>query len=683
MSRSLVGRAIQHDLEAIKSRLREIRQHSMAEAASLASEFKENVAAYQHAHFLSARDAEEAIACVRGIAATDTIVINRSSVVANELRPGLERHGFRVNLVYSAELSSFENKVRDYWDLPNLLSKGLTGAFEVSRTPEDVRLAGRDGGSVKDCVAVLGVNAASARDGSVFFLQHLSNISESLEQARQVVLVVGIDKLVKDREDAAFQTKCMGIFGMESMLLGLQPGRTETGEPDTPTVSQEPQEREVHVVLLDNGRSRISQSDFKELLLCIGCKACARQCPIHRFEGRAGAVWSPRDYLFMSLLDGKRSTAACLHCEACRVECPLSIDLPKLMWMAQADYAARHGRSFRDRVLGNPELLARVGTLAAPFSTVVANVDPGKTMIRMALGLDRKRALPRFHRRTFKKRFANRHSRDMNGESGRRVAYYVGCFSNYYEPEVAGALVDVMHRSRIRVVVPNQKCCGMPMMATQNVAGARRNAGFNIQSLAALAAEGYDIVAACPSCSLMIKREYPNMYDSYEARLVSEHVYYIDEYLALLNREGSLDTGLGELSESVFYHAPCHTKVEHSVAESLDLLRLIPGLSIDAVSSVCCGMAGYHGFKKPYSAQSMEIGGKLFEEIRLSRSSRVVTSCAACRLQIEAGASTQAVHPIKLFQEAYAIGSSTPGRAESPDRRQAVSKTAVFSPAMK
>ena len=51
----------------------------------------------------------------------------------------------------------------------------------------------------------------------------------------------------------------------------------------------------------------------------------------------------------------------CLHCEACRVECPLSIDLPKLMWMARAEHAARHGRSLSERMLGNPEILAKTG----------------------------------------------------------------------------------------------------------------------------------------------------------------------------------------------------------------------------------------------------------------------------------------------------------------------------------
>ena len=69
---------------------------------------------------------------------------------------------------------------------------------------------------------MLGISAACAQDGSVFFVQHSANISQTLEQAAQVVLVVALEKVVKSREDAVLQTKCMGAFGLEAMLLNLR-----------------------------------------------------------------------------------------------------------------------------------------------------------------------------------------------------------------------------------------------------------------------------------------------------------------------------------------------------------------------------------------------------------------------------------------------------------------------------
>ncbi|MBM4445429.1 MAG: hypothetical protein FJ020_09060, partial [Chloroflexi bacterium] len=182
--------------------------------------FKDQVSRYPGMECLSARDGVEAAEFVLKIAQdARAVVLNRSSSVANELKPRLQRLGLRVIEPYYTELGNFENKIGDYWDLPSLLTNGLVPNFEL-----------RDfnaGGSVvrKDCVALLGVSAACAQDGSMYFVQHSSNISQTLEQAAEVVLVVGLDKVVNTGEDAALQTRGMGMFGLEAMLLNLRQRR--------------------------------------------------------------------------------------------------------------------------------------------------------------------------------------------------------------------------------------------------------------------------------------------------------------------------------------------------------------------------------------------------------------------------------------------------------------------------
>jgi len=657
ISSSLVSRRAEPHLEIIKSRLRDIRRYSLHEHASLLEKFKNSMARCPGIQLKLARDAREAIDYIQEVSSdTRNIIINRSSVVANELKPGLQKRGFRISEPYYAESSLTENKIRDYWDLPDLLAKGLIASFEVSDISLHLQSSPGHKETPKDCIALLGVNAAAAQDGSIFFLQHFSNISKSLEQAKQVVFVIGIDKLVRNKEEAAFQTKCMGIFGLESMLLNLKPGLAGHNDIDELPHCHEPVDRVLHVILLDNGRSRIWESSFEELSLCIGCKACLKRCPINHSMSQNGVAWSPRDYLFMFLLDKNRSLDTCLHCEACRIECPLDIDIPRLMWMAQADHAVRYGRSLRDRLMGNPESLAKVGSLVAPVSNAATNREPGKTIIRGTLGLDRDGQLPQFHRQTFQKWFARRRSEKAENSFGRRAAYYTGCFANYYDPEVARALVTVLERNGVEVLLPGQKCCGMPMMAAKNMNGARGNARYNIASLSAVVEKGYDIVTSCPSCSLMIKREYLSLFDSAEARLVAEHLYYVDEYLMLISGQGGLDTKLREISASVFYHVPCHLKAQHLAEGSLQLLHLIPGLSIEQVNAVCCGMGGYHGYKRAHSPLSREIGTKLFQEIDSTQADIIVTGCAACKLQIEAGTGARAIHPVILLQEAYGLG---------------------------
>jgi glycerol-3-phosphate dehydrogenase subunit C len=658
-SKTLMGpkRETPHpSVKDIKEQLREIRNDSLAHLDALLSELIASLAAHPNVEFSFAEDAGQAVKIIQEISDGIPIAINKSSVITNELMPALVASGLRVIETYYDQFQPFENRFINGWQLPLLEYTSILDSFDKTIDVAALREASVRRQGSKQIIGLLGVSAISAEDGAVLLIQHMHNISQVITQANKLVLVASLDKIVENLDAAVFQTRCMALFGWGALPLSIfsKADNIDRLPFEMPT---EQTARKIHLIVFDNGRSRILGSSFRDLLLCIGCKACIKQCPINRFMSQNGAIWSPEDYLFMFLLGENRSMDTCLHCEACRVECPLDIDIPKLMWMAQADHAAKHGRTLRDRLLGNPELLARAGSMASPVSNVVTNIEPSKTIIEEALGLDRKRRLPSFRRETFKGWFAKRDGGNKEASPSRKVAYYVGCFANHYEPEVAKALVNVLEINGFEVVVPDQKCCGIPMIAGKNISGARKNATYNIESLAAVASEGYDIITTCPSCSLMIKREYLNLYNSVKAKLVSEHLYYVDEYLVLLHRQGALNTELAVIAESIFYHTPCHLKVQDMVGDSLELLHLIPGLSIEEVNTACCGMGGYHGYKKAHSGLSMEIGARLFEESALlARTGKVVTSCGACKLQIEAGTGAQVIHPIILLQEAYGIG---------------------------
>jgi glycerol-3-phosphate dehydrogenase subunit C len=153
---------------------------------------------------------------------------------------------------------------------------------------------------------------------------------------------------------------------------------------------------------------------FGDLFLCIGCRACNKHCPIRHAFGDADHIWTPKIYLTQFVRGDSESVDVCLHCEACRIECPVDIDLPYLMWQAKLDYVHGHGTSLSHKVLGRPELLARMGTGVAP----VANWALGQKLVRVPMekitGIDRRTRLPRFFGKTFRKRLGN------NGSAGTR-----------------------------------------------------------------------------------------------------------------------------------------------------------------------------------------------------------------------------------------------------------------------
>lgn len=398
----MVRRESRPDLESITIELSDVRRHARDNESSLMGEYQNKLEQFDGIHWGVAPDAAQAASYIGQVAGPANLVsVNNSSVVMNELRPQLQRAGLQIYARYYQQFDSFENKVEDYWGLPGLHKNGLVESFDVARTFAHLRSS-----EVRDYTAVVGVNAVSASDGSVFFLQHTSNISKDLEQAKKIVMVVTPEKVVKDRAAALLQTKSMGVFGLESVLLGLGPREVEKYDfEELPTITGD---RELHVLILDNGRSAIFADEYRDLFLCVDCRACSRQCPIGQHMDIDGKSWTPKNYLLGFLQGCVETTEACLHCGRCHVECPVDIDIPSLIWRAQFEHYAKRGRSWQKRLLDGPETLAKTASMTAPLSNWVSRLSACKAVMQQVAGVHRNAPLPTFHRHTFKKWMSRR-----------------------------------------------------------------------------------------------------------------------------------------------------------------------------------------------------------------------------------------------------------------------------------
>jgi L-lactate utilization protein LutB len=390
------------DLESLKSQLGEMRRHCRDHETWLLEKYKENLAQFPGIQWTVAPDSARAASYIKQIAGPTGIVsINKSSVVVNELRPQLQAVGLKTYVRYFEAFEKFENQIKDYWGLPRLDEKGLVASFDVAKT-----ITHFGSGPLRDYVAVVGVNAVAADDGSIFFLQHMSNISKDLEQAKKIVLVVTPEKVVPDRAAALLQTRSMGVFGLESVLLGLESKAAEKYDFDAlPAI---PGDHEVHVLILDNGRTEMFADAYRDLFLCIDCRACSRQCAIGQHMDIEGMNWTPKNYLLGFLQGWVESTEACLHCGCCRVECPVDIDIPALIWKARFEHYARHGRGWKKRLLDKPELLAKMGSMTAPVSNWANDLSVCKWAMEAVVGIHRDAPRPTFHHKTFQTWVARR-----------------------------------------------------------------------------------------------------------------------------------------------------------------------------------------------------------------------------------------------------------------------------------
>ena len=236
--------------------------------------------------------------------------------------------------------------------------------------------------------------------------------------------------------------------------------------------------------------------------------------------------------------------------------------------------------------------------------------------------------------------------------ANKKAAFFTGCFINYYYPAAAEAMVAVLRNSGVEVIVPEQVCCGLPMIAKGNVRGARKNIARNAGEFAAALAEGRSIITACSSCTLFLKRHYKLLGDEQAAR-VSDSTYHFSEYLLGLHHIGQLNTQFHHLPLTVFYKTPCHLRTAGIGQSTVELLKLIPGITITYVSDVCCGMGGAYGFEKTNRTMALRIGERMFNELTENPADRVVTDCGGCKLQIEYGTGSTAAHPVILVREAY------------------------------
>ncbi|MFC2027770.1 heterodisulfide reductase-related iron-sulfur binding cluster [Chloroflexota bacterium] len=234
------------------------------------------------------------------------------------------------------------------------------------------------------------------------------------------------------------------------------------------------------------------------------------------------------------------------------------------------------------------------------------------------------------------------------------IAYYPGCTANYVDPAIGISTIQVLEKHGFEPVALDQKCCGIPYLGVGDLKGFLKRAEFNARLLAET---DCDIVTACTSCTLAIKQDYPKYLRSPEAEEVSRRTYDIMEYLTVLRAQGLLENSFHPVDFSLMYHAPCHLSVlgQELIDSRLELMRLIPGLSIRQSRNGCCGMGGIFGSKKKSYEKSMEIGEDLFNEIKETAPDMVITDCPGCQLQINQGTGLEVMHPIQIIRRAYGL----------------------------
>jgi len=176
--------------------------------------------------------------------------------------------------------------------------------------------------------------------------------------------------------------------------------------------------------------------------------------------------------------------------------------------------------------------------------------------------------------------------------------------------------------------------------------------------LLALVEAGFDIVAPIPSCVLMFKQELPLMFpDDAGVQKVRSRIFDPFEYLMLRHKAGLLRTDFKAQLGSVSYHVACHLRVQNIGLKTRDVLRLVPGTTVEAIER-CSGHDGTYGVKTEFRAASMKIAAPVVQKVKAAAADHYSSDCPMAGHQIESGLPAGArapEHPLRLLRLAYGI----------------------------
>jgi FAD/FMN-containing dehydrogenase/Fe-S oxidoreductase len=400
-------------------------------------------------------------------------------------------------------------------------------------------------------------------------------------------------------------------------------------------------------------------------LRCVGVGKCRREeggvmCPSYRATRDEGHSTRGRAHLLWEMMNGevirdgwrdqhvKDSLDLCLSCKGCKSECPVHVDVAT--WKAEflSHYYEGRLRPRSAYAFGNIDVWARLGSHAPGLANLTTQLPFLRDIAKLVTGMPRQRRIPAFAPQTFKSWF--RQHQPRNPEGG-LVVLWPDTFNNYFLPQTAKAAVEVLEAAGFRILMPQQNlCCGRPLY---DFGMLDRAEDLLLQILDALAPEieaRIPVVGLEPSCVAVFRDELINLFPRDErAQLLSRQTFHLSEFL----QKRAADFALPQLRREAVLHGHCHQK---SVTKMTDEEAVLTRMGIDFHSPApgCCGMAGSFGFEKDKYEVSAAIGElELLPAVRQADPScLIIADGFSCREQIGQGTNRHALHLAEVLQMA-------------------------------
>ncbi len=397
--------------------------------------------------------------------------------------------------------------------------------------------------------------------------------------------------------------------------------------------------------------------------MCNGAGVCRKEgagtmCPsymatldeAHSTRGRANALRAaisgvlPDDLGDQAL---KEVFDLCLGCKACASECPSAVDVAKLKSEFLASWHDRRGVDLATRLFGNIHRVNQLAGAMPRLSNLLMNHSLGK-FAAGRLGIPTERPMPRLADR----RFSAAPYPKRNRPQARLI---VDTFTEWNHPEVGQAAMELADRLGLQLDarrLPGQACCGRPAISKGLLDSAKAMATANVRGLAGEDAD-LPLLFLEPSCMSAFTDDYPRLVDPPDqpaARPLAERCVSAEAFFADALDEGAAGLEWQAEAPRILLHGHCHQKALWGTADTLRLLRAIPGADVAEMNTGCCGVAGSFGYE--HYELSMKIAeDRLLPAIRANQDAVIAAPGTSCRAQIN-DAGFEARHPLEVVLNA-------------------------------
>jgi Fe-S oxidoreductase len=405
--------------------------------------------------------------------------------------------------------------------------------------------------------------------------------------------------------------------------------------------------------------------------ICHGCRRCVSLC------GSFPTLFDLVDESDTFEVDGVakidywKVVDDCFLCDLCYLtKCPYvpphewNVDFPHLMLRAKAIKFKNGKTKKRDNLITSTDALGKLASIPVITQTVNAINRNGfsRSLLDKTLGIHPDALLPEYTANTLVKRDKKRKQNNNQAEASEtttgKVALFATCYGNYNEPQIGEDLIKVFEHNGLQVqLVQNTLCCGMPKLELGDLDAVSKAKDNNINILARLVDDGWDIVAPVPSCTLMFKQELPLMFPN-EADVIKVQQAMFDpfEYLMLRYKADKLKTNFKTPLGKISYHVACHQRVQRIGMKTRDILQLIPDTEVLPIER-CSGHDGTYTFKSESHDTAMKICKPVVNKVKQNNADVYTSDCAMAGHHIEAGLAdgSKPIHPISLLRKAYDI----------------------------